>query len=329
VDLFAGAGGLGLGFRNAGFRVALAVEVDRDAAQTYRLNHPGVPVLESDIAKLTAQSVRDLLGGRTPAVVCAGPPCQSYSAAGSRLTADPRHELYRHVISLAYALGPDVVVIENVPGMVERRVDGRSYREIVEEELAECFLAESFVLDATAFGVPQERRRLIFFGRAQDQCVLGAPRPTHDRAGEGGLERTPTVMETLRRLPGRRSGSTNDVAVVNGILLRNLATMRHSARVIRKIRDIVPGTGPLSYRRVPKQFAQTVIAGHRALPVHPTRHRTLSVREAAALQGFPDDYAFAGCRANQPLQVANAVPPPFAQAIAEHVMQHLVQHTLV
>lgn len=323
VDLFAGAGGLGLGFRQAGFRVALAIEIDRDAAQTYRLNHPGVPVVEIDIAKVTSNMILDMLGGRAPTAVCAGPPCQSYSAAGPRLAADPRHSLYRHVVSLACALKPTVVVIENVPGMEARRVGEHTYRDVVATKLGEHFEVETYLLEATAFGVPQERRRLIFFGRERGSSAIGEPRATHDRFGSNGRPRTPTVIETLARFPRRGNGSTNDVALVEGILTRNLATMRHSERVVRKIRSIVPGSGPLSYRRVPKTFAQTIIAGHRALPVHPTCHRALSVREAAALQGFPDSYAFAGARANQPLQVANAVPPPFARAIALHLMRHL------
>lgn len=323
IDLFSGAGGLGLGFRKAGFRVALAVEMNRDAAQTYRLNHPGVPVLEIDVAKLAAKDVLDILGGQPPAVVCAGPPCQSYSAAGPRLVDDPRHRLYRHVVALAHALGSQIVVIENVPGMEERRVGERTYRDIVATKLGEHFNVETYLLEATAFGVPQERRRLIFLGRSVGRAVVGEPTATHDRFGRKGIPRTPTVMETLARLPRRRNGSRNDVAIVDGKLTRNLSTMRHSDRVVEKIRKIVPGSGPLSYRRVPRLFAQTIIAGHRALPVHPTSHRALSVREAAALQGFPDTYVFAGSRASQPLQVANAVPPPLALAMAGHIMTHL------
>ena len=326
IDIFAGAGGLGLGFEAAGFRVALAIELDRDAAQTYRLNHPGVPVLELDVAEVTAEEILERVGGRRPDVVCAGPPCQSYSAAGPRLAVDPRHRLYRHVIALAHDLRPRVVVIENVPGMEERRVGGRTYREIVEEELREQFLVESYELNATDFGVPQERQRLIFFCLAEGEAKIGKPAARFHPDGEGGLPRTPTVMETLARFPRRQHGSRTDVATVRGVITRNLATMRHSTRVIKKIRNIVPGKGPLSYRRVPKRFAQTIIAGHRALPVHPTGHRTMSVREAAALQGFPDGFTFAGPRANQPLQVANAVPPPLAEAIAAHIAEYLEHH---
>jgi DNA (cytosine-5)-methyltransferase 1 len=99
--------------------------------------------------------------------------------------------------------------------------------------------------------------------------------------------------------------------------------MRHSDRVVAKIKQIKPGSGPISYRRLEGDLARTLVAGHRALPVHPTLHRTISVREAARLQGFPDSYAFCGPRAEQPLQIANAVPPPVAKALGRHLLPYL------
>lgn len=98
-----------------------------------------------------------------------------------------------------------------------------------------------------------------------------------------------------------------------------MSTMRHSDDVIRRIASFERGKEPISYRRLDAAEARTIIAGHRALPVHPTEHRTISVREAALVQGFPLDYFFCGPRAEQPLQVANAVPPPLAAAVASHL----------
>jgi DNA (cytosine-5)-methyltransferase 1 len=109
----------------------------------------------------------------------------------------------------------------------------------------------------------------------------------------------------------------------DGTVLLNASTMAHSPKVIRKIAAIESGKGPISYRRLERSAARTLVAGHRALPVHPWLNRTISVREAARIQGFPDGYVFCGSRANQPLQVANAVPPPVAQALAEHLIPFL------
>jgi DNA (cytosine-5)-methyltransferase 1 len=98
-----------------------------------------------------------------------------------------------------------------------------------------------------------------------------------------------------------------------------MSTMRHSDRVIRRIASFNRADEPISYRRLGRVEARTIIAGHRALPVHPVENRTISVREAALVQGFPLDYFFCGPRAEQPLQVANAVPPPLAAAVACHL----------
>lgn len=325
VDLFAGAGGMGLGFHDAGFRVALAIETDRDAAQTYRLNHPGVPVLELDMRNVGAKSVLAVVGAR-PDVVCAGPPCQSYSMAGRRLNRDPRHRLYRHVLKVADELKPRVVLIENVPG-VSRIVGRRSYIDVIQHELEMHYATEVRLLDASEYGVPQLRRRYFFFGRRRGTREIGTPPPTHSLRLKPGHRVTPTVMKELAALPRRLHGSRNDVHKVRGkVKIRNLATMLHSKRVIARIKRIRAGEGPLSYRRIPRDYAQTIVAGHRALPVHPTAHRAISVREAARLQGFPNGYAFLGPRANQPLQVANAVPPPLARAIARQIRIHLERH---
>jgi DNA (cytosine-5)-methyltransferase 1 len=325
VDLFAGAGGMGLGFRDAGFRVALAIENDRDAAQTYRLNHPGVPVLEVDMRRVEAEDVLAIVGAR-PDVVCAGPPCQSFSMAGRRANRDPRHRLYRHVLEVADALKPRVVLIENVPG-VSRVMGRRSYIHTIKDELEAHYASEVRLLDASAYGVPQLRNRYFFFGRRRRTAEIGTPPTTHSLTRKAGHRLTPTVTKALATLPRRLHGSRNDVHKIRGkVAIRNLATMLHSKRVVMRIKRIHAGEGPLSYRRIPRDYAQTIVAGHRALPVHPTAHRTISVREAARLQGFPDDYAFLGPRANQPLQVANAVPPPLARAIAQHIRVHLERY---
>jgi DNA (cytosine-5)-methyltransferase 1 len=325
VDLFAGAGGMGRGFRKAGFRVGLAIEMDAEAAQTYRLNNPGVVVVERDIRRVTARDIMSVIGAR-PAVICAGPPCQSYSVAGARESRDPRHNLFKHVLDVARVLKPEVVLIENVPG-INRRVGRKNYKDVVETRLGEHFEVEVHLLRALDYGVPQQRRRYFFLGRNKSLSAIGEPRKTHREKGQGGgLPEAPTVMDALRGLPRRPQGSVRDWSRLgDGRVVWNMATMRHSRRVVKKIMRLKSGEGPLSYRRVSRKYANTIIAGHRALPVHPTLHRTLSVREAATIQGFDESYSFLGTRANQPLQVANAVPPPLAYGIARRIMTRLKQ----
>jgi DNA (cytosine-5)-methyltransferase 1 len=320
VDLFAGAGGLGHGFRQAGWRVAVAVEHDRNAAQTYRANNPGTPVLEADVTEITADDLKRVSPGLHPAAVLAGPPCQGYSAAGARDPGDPQNRLYEDVVRVADALGAMLIVLENVPGL--RRVNGIGFSDDILAALNHHRTAERHELIASDFGVPQARRRLFFlaFGGGVDASV-GAPSPTHSVVEDDGLRITPTLESVLRGSLEVPNGATEDAVILeDGTLVTNSATMRHSQRVIDKIAGIEPGKGPISYRRLERDLARTLVAGHRALPVHPWLDRTISVREAARIQGFPDSYVFCGPRSNQPLQVANAVPPPVAEALGRHLL---------
>ncbi|MYH71684.1 MAG: DNA (cytosine-5-)-methyltransferase [Acidimicrobiia bacterium] len=323
LDLFGGAGAMGLGFEKAGFRIAAAVEIERRAAQTYRLNHPGVPVLEADVEEISGDLLRTWLPGLVaPAAVIAGPPCQGYSVAGARTGDDRRNLLFRHVSRLARELAARSVLIENVPGV--RRVNGVSYTDQITNSLRDAgYLTwdQPADLRASEFGVAQNRRRLFFVGVAPEVGLPRVPTPTHCPHGEEDehcrLPRTPALSKCLEDLPNLKPGGGGErLHLADGRVVFNSTAMNHSPEVVAKIRAIGPGGGPISNRRLYGDVANTLVAGHRALPVHPTQHRTITVREAARIQGFPDNYFFCGPRAAQPLQVANAVPPGLAEAVA-------------
>ncbi len=323
VDLFAGAGGLGHGFRQAGWRIAVAVERDRNAAQTYRANNPGTAVVEADVTEMRADDLRAVLPGLNPVAVLAGPPCQGYSAAGARDPSDPQNRLYEDVVRVANELGADLIVLENVPGL--RRVNGVGFSEDILAALNHQRTAAHHELTASDFGVPQARRRVFFLAMGHTGGnAVDSPPPTHSVAADDGLGTTPTLESVLRGPLEVPSGTIEDTVILeDGSLVTNSATMRHSQQVIDKIAEIRPGKGPISYRRLQRDLARTLVAGHRALPVHPWLNRTISVREAARIQGFPDSYVFCGPRSNQPIQVANAVPPPVAEALGRHLLAHL------
>lgn len=329
VDLFAGAGGLGYGFMKAGYRVALAVEPDRNAAQTYRFNNPGVPVIEAKIDDATTSRKlrRYMPGVKKVTTVLAGPPCQGYSAAGARDPQAEVNQLYKHVARLAKELNAETVCLENVPGV--QRVNGHGFLNSIRDALrAAGFATEAHLVHACEFGVPQHRARYFFLGRRGKRAKAPEkPAATHcprHSEGDGSLPETPRLLDLLKKLPGVGPGVVCEYFQdEEGQEHFNLSTMAHGEWVIRKIRRIKAGEGPISYRRLEPEEARTLIAGHRALPVHPTRHRTISAREAAVIQGFPPDYVFLGPRGRQPLQIANAVPPPLAEEVGEHLLRTL------
>ncbi|MEJ7893872.1 MAG: DNA cytosine methyltransferase [Solirubrobacteraceae bacterium] len=167
VDLFAGAGGLSEGLRQAGFDLLAAADHDPDACATYRLNFPQAEVVEGD---LTLRRNRDALlsaaqGGRLDLLV-GGPPCQAFSQIHNhdRLLEDPRNRLYREFVRLLGELRPRAFIVENVPGM-DQLAGGAVRRQIAEElSLDGAYDVVSGVLDAADFGVPQRRPRLVFIG---------------------------------------------------------------------------------------------------------------------------------------------------------------------
>ncbi|GAA4616595.1 hypothetical protein GCM10023195_73840 [Actinoallomurus liliacearum] len=331
VELFAGAGGLALGFEQAGFRVAVAVEMERNAAQTHRANHPGTVVLERDVNQITAGHVRAVAPwvGDVSAVI-GGPPCQGYSVAGKRDPHDKKNVLFEQQVRLAAELKARFVVIENVLGM--RNIKGIRFHEAVERSLRESgYTPNHRVVKASNYGVPQLRWRLIFMAQLLSESSGIEPEMPGgafcgDRRERCQCRRrwVPTVMDELSKpgLPELESGTVAEfVLLEDGGVLLNGSTMKHSQKVIDKIAGIQPGKGPISYRRLHKDLARTIVAGHRALPVHPVLNRTISVREAARIQGFPDHYVFCGTRGKQPLQVANAVPPALGKAVADELIR--------
>lgn len=330
IDLFSGAGGLGSGFRTEGFHIALAVEHDRNAAQTYRANNAGVPVLEADVATLDGKRLKKQYVGSVPVeAVLAGPPCQGYSSAGNRLPHDSKNRLFEQVVRVAEELQSHLIVMENVPGL--RRVNGVGFSEAIVKRLRRSYEAEGYELLACEFGVPQERRRIFFLGRLKGRGPAPVPpAPTHRPHGAwgAGLPVTPSLESQLAGELEFGPGEDAEWRVLpRGVELLNASTMMHSAAVVAKIAAIEPGGGPISYRRLERDVARTLVAGHRALPVHPWLDRSISVREAARIQGFPDSYVFCGPRAEQPLQVANAVPPPLARAVARELRNLLERVT--
>lgn len=309
------------------------MEADRHAAQTYRLNHPGTPVIEAKIDKsTTAKSLRRYMPGAGAIdVLLAGPPCQGYSAAGARNPRSPVNRLYRHVVRLARELRAETVCLENVPGV--RRVNGHGFLNSIQDALRRAgFATDAHLVHACEYGVPQHRARYFFLSRrGKGAKAPRAPAATyrpHHATGDEPQTQTPTprLADLLGELPPLPPGTVAEVFEdEKGKRYWNMSTMAHSPQVVEKIAKIEPGEGPISYRRLELDEARTLIAGHRAFPVHPTLDRTISVREAAVIQGFPRDYIFCGPRAWQPLQVANAVPPPLAEAVAREVLKVLAE----
>lgn len=320
--LFAGAGGLHFGMEEAGFKLVLASDISPCAERTHFLNRPKIPFVREDVRKLTGQRLVVAAKGVRPDIIVGGPPCQGFSTLGDKLSGDPRNALFGAYAALVEQLEPTFVVIENVKSLVT--LYGGQFRdEIVRTFGGIGYRMHWAVLDAADYGVPQVRKRVIFFG-TRHNAPFSFPTPTH---GPEGRESYRTTWEAIRDLSQKGDEVPSHIA------------LRHSEKVVARYK-LIPEGGRLpppeklpagirrgnfgnTYKRLHRNRpALTMVPGNNAFPVHPTLNRSLTPREAARLQTFPDDILFAGDRRNQCILVGNAVPPLFAKAIGAAVMKH-------
>lgn len=206
VDLFAGAGGMSLGFEQAGFNIAAAVEIDPIHCCIHKFNFPDCAVIPQSVQNVTGDQIREIAGikGKVD-VVFGGAPCQGFSMIGKRILDDPRNSLVRDFVRIVSELDADWFVFENVKGLTVG-----SHRKFL-EELIEAFENKGYslrlpwmVLNAASFGVPQDRKRLFLLGAKKGLKVPHYPFPTTTKAGkqlEVGLKCGPSCEEALDDIP--------------------------------------------------------------------------------------------------------------------------------
>jgi DNA (cytosine-5)-methyltransferase 1 len=314
VDLCCGAGGLSLAAKELKMQVVVGVDVNETALKTFARNFPDALAIKGSVrSDKLLQQCEQLLWcdpkGAGARVIVSGPPCQGFSAAGSRDPKDSRNKLLVAVAHAISRLQPDCALIENVSTVLAEKHSERL--EEFKRALADGnFCVTEMLLDASEFGVSQKRKRAFFFiTRFQiEQAEIAKALQDYKTIAVG-------AKEALKGLPAApvRPDEYDDDTDYQGV--PNHFAMRHSRRVINKIAAILPGTGPMSYRKLhPTRPSNTLFSGHRAPPAHFIEPRSITVREAARLQGFPDQFRIYGSFANQMEQVTNAVPPPLTRA---------------
>ncbi|MBB4757511.1 hypothetical protein XarjCFBP7653_10950 [Xanthomonas arboricola] len=325
VGLFVGGGGMDLGFRHAGFRLLAATDNEPAARETHQLNWPDVPFLLEDVRELTAAKVAEAIGGKRPDVIIGGPPCQGFSTLGSRLSSDPRNDLVDAFIRIVDGLRPQAIIIENVRA-IATEYKGR-YRDYILNRFKEIGYKMNFsVLNAAEYGVPQHRRRAFFVGFSDPRIEYSFPAPTHGT--DPMLLPFATVGEAISDLMNREDVANHDV-------------LRHSEKVVARYRWIPEGGMLPSPEELPAEIRRsnfgstykrlhrnspslTIVPGNNALPVHPILDRSLTPREAARIQTFPDEYIFSGDRRRQCILVGNAVPPLLAKVLAKSIWEKIL-----
>ncbi|ROP77401.1 DNA (cytosine-5)-methyltransferase 1 [Frigoribacterium sp. PhB107] len=351
LDLFAGAGGLSLGFEHAnlGFRPTFAVEIEKAAAATFRRH------FDCDVE---TGSIEDVGVFPQADVIIGGPPCQGFSPLGKRGTPDSRAKLnvlWEEYLRAVRQVKPAVFVIENVPEFQK----SAQFLELLHEMETDPVLKEySFAygpLNAADYGAPQRRIRGIFMAVRGAETVEWPPPRTHGPKAETGVPYV-TVRDAIADLPMYPEKSEPEISQsVHGerqdlhlkrnprqsSLERYMAIPEGGNRfdLARNRPDLLPrcwaekptGTtdvmGRLWWERPSPTIRTEFFKPEKGRYLHPEAHRPITHREAARLQGFPDSFIFTGTKIEIARQIGNAVPVQLAAAIARHVQYALAHVT--
>lgn len=325
IELFAGAGGLALGIERAGFESLALIEIDRDAAETLKLNRPQWNVINDDIANISPLDLEKYFKIRCGDLdfLSGGAPCQAFSYAGKRLgLEDARGTLFYHYAIFLKKLQPKIFLFENVRGLLSHN-KGKTYQTML-DIFVECgYRVEKKILNAWDYGNAQKRERLITVGVRNDlNLKINFPTPHKYK---------PVLRDVLKDVPQSLGAKYSE----------------HK----KKLFELVPPGG--YWRDLPKELAKTYMKscwnmeGGRtgilrrmslaepSLAVltspsqkqtercHPTEARPFTVRENARIQSFPDDWQFCGSMYSQYRQVGNAVPVNLAFAVADEIKKTL------
>ena len=331
VDVFCGCGGLTVGLRKAGFRVAAAVEIDSLAIKTYKANHRDVAVWKTDIRNLQPAELFEQLGLDPGEIdLLAGcPPCQGFSTLrtlnGSVRIDDPRNDLLLEFQRFVEALQPRSVMMENVPGLA----GDERFASFCKKLKNLGYVGDYRILDAADYGVPQRRRRLIylagfgveipFAGKARKlktvkDVLFDLPKAgeSGDRAHDMPERRSPKVMRIIRRIP-KDGGSRTDLPE------------EFQLECHRRCNGFSDVYGRMAWDNVAPTITSGCFNPSKGRFLHPEEDRAITMREAALLQGFPARYKFAPEIGKEALaaMIGNALPPPFIAAHSRSIRRIL------
>jgi len=341
VELFSGCGGTSLGFEMAGYQVALGCDIHQPSIETFSRNHPYTSTILGDIKKVDPKSILELLNGKEIDVLIAGVPCQGFSLNNrKRHEGDERNLLYKEFIRFIKVLKPKAVLLENVSGM---KTTG-DFVKTIEKEISEAgnMKVKSKLLNASNYGVPQKRMRLVFIGTRKGEFDFNEIKKTH---GPGTNKPYVTIKEAIGDLPSLQPNESADKYEekpfsefqtlmrrnTKGDILTNHKAPNHPKETILKIKNTIPGSPmyPRFKQRIrlswDTQSPTQVSGGIRPQFQfgHPSDSRGLTIRERCRLQSFPDDFIICGGIVQGRVQTGNAVPPLVAKAIALALKKYL------
>ncbi len=340
-DFFSGCGGASCGFRDAGMDIVFALDFDPDSQRTFQINFPSVHFELADIRKTSVRHIRSLVAAQrpNPILFCGCAPCQPFTKQNTTHPAperDDRVPLLFHFARLVEGCKPDIVFVENVPGL--QKLDRRTqpFGGFLQSLKTSGYQFAHKPVSLMKYGVPQSRCRLVLL--ASHHGPIELPPETN---GPGATNRRyETVRNWIEDLPHITAGEEH-VTVPNhhaaALSERNLERVRATPeggshrdwpkRLRLDCHEKVTGYsdvyGRMSWDRPASGLTTRCISYSNGRFGHPEQDRAISVREAACLQTFPRDFIFEGSLASMARQIGNAVPVRLARIIGRHVTEHL------
>ncbi|AJQ45546.1 cytosine methyltransferase [Ureaplasma diversum] len=314
VDLFAGAGGLTMGFVQNGFEIVDTIEFWNDAVQTYNHNFK-TTIVPKDITSTPIREELETKHANKVGLVIGGFPCQGYSIAGKRSLDDERNQLYIYTIDVIKRLHPDVCVLENVKGILSfKEKDNELVVDKMIKKMNEIgYYTRCILVDSSKFGVAQKRERVIF---------IASPINKKDKVDEVikkiGSVNLPTVStkDAISHLE-----QTKENKAINHIFTNHSESMISKMSTLKEGESLYKNYSDAFRRIYYDKPSPTIKENHGGVHIHPKLNRVLTPKEMALLQSFPDDFIFLGTKSSILKQIGNAVPVKLSYEIAKIIKE--------
>ncbi len=302
IDLFCGAGGMSAGFRTAGFRILLGIDINQSYLNTFAVNHPNAYSLRADIRDVKGVTIRKLLGGKKIHIVIGGPPCQGFSMARKRNLKDPRNNLPLEFLRIVKETRPEWFVCENVVGILSAKLaDGTLVRDKFIALVRRIgYRTEYKILNAANFGVPQARRRVVFIGTRLNRQIK------FPKCNGNKTIISPKIIFRRQQVDKKYFFSSK---LIKGFKRREKENVKRGLGFRWQFLKI----GMPSYT-IPARYWKD--GANALIRYQDGAIRRLTEAECARIQGFSANYIFFGNKREIYEGIGNAVPPPLAKAVA-------------
>ena len=342
ISLFAGAGGCSLGFKNAGIDIISAYENDHEAIKTYNFN------LGNDLCHNVDLSICDFIELREDLklkrdeidLIIGGPPCQGFTTAGNRFWDDPRNKLIKNYVSALDIFYPRWFMVENVEGILTT-ANGIYIIECIKKMIELGYSVYLKKVYMHEYGIPQRRKRIIIVGNREGKNFL-FPKKKENATGSIYKNTSATLRNAISDLENLEIPEIDHIAhKESDIQLKRISALKvgqsmkdlplelqndsFKRRSHRRVCDGTPtekrGGSPSGIKRLSyDEPCLTITSSATSEFIHPVLDRMLTIRECVRIQTFPDSFMFFGTNSQKLKQIGNAIPPLFANQIANQIL---------